>query len=83
MEATPNIAGQLFSVPADQSDAPGMHIAGGWHPFTQHPDHGTVVLMPVGGDYALLGGLGFQLLAHQAPSDAQAPLDGMDMGLHV
>jgi hypothetical protein len=60
-----------------------MYVAGGWHSFTAHPDHGTVVLMPPEGDYSSLAGLGFRSLGHQAPSDAQAPLSGLDMGLHV
>jgi hypothetical protein len=76
MNATPNIAGQLFAVPLDQADAPGMHIGGGWHRFTNHPDHGRVVLMPAEGDYSSLCGLGFRSLGIQAPSDAQIPPDG-------
>jgi hypothetical protein len=83
MNATPNIAGQLFAVPPDQADAGGLHIGGGWHPYSDHVDHGRVLLLPPVGDYSVLSGLGYRALGHQSPSDAQAPLDGMDMGLHV
>lgn len=54
---------QLFKVPEEQAHANGVFVGGGFHPFREHPDHGSVVAMPLSGDYSLaLPPLGFQPL---------------------
>lgn len=60
---TPEVkTGQLFAVPADQAEATGMHVAGGWHSFLDHVEHGITVLLPLLGNYQMLQGLGFKPL---------------------
>jgi hypothetical protein len=63
---------KLYTVPEDQKEAPGIMVAGGWHAFLDHPEHGRVAAMPPTGDYTALERLGFAPVPVPTPVAADA-----------
>lgn len=64
----------LFKVP-DDTDGTGLFVGGGWLSFSDHPEHGRVLVVPAAGDYSMLSGLGYQaVVSTPTPTpDAENP----------